>query len=243
LDTAETLMGRSACPHCKGKIRWYDNIPFFSFLILRAKCRECEKKISLLYPLVELGTGALFALSGYYFFSALDPQSWLETVFYLGIFSALVVIFAYDFKFMEIPMIVLWIGVGWTVAFLLIFDWMNFNPQMGILDSRIFSGVLAGSLAFLFFFALSAGSKEKWMGMGDAYLALFAGLAVGWPVILGAFMLAFALGSVSGIALLLLKKKTMKSQLPFAPFMALGIFLSIFIPLIFPGIKHWIFYF
>jgi len=143
LQLAETLLGRSHCPHCKAKVRWYDNIPLLSFVILRAKCRDCEEKISWQYPAVEFLTGVMFALLGYAFFIPWNLQAWSETAFFLAIFSVLMVIFLYDFKFMEIPMVVLWLGVGLTLAYYLVFDWQTFNPQLGLSNLRLFSGILA----------------------------------------------------------------------------------------------------
>jgi len=240
LNLAESLLGRSHCPHCRKKIRWYDNVPVLSFMILRARCRDCEGKISWQYPAMEIMTGIIFVLAGNYFFFVLDPQSWLTTFFYLGIFSLLIIIMAYDFKFMEIPMVIVWLGVGWILAYYLYADWISFNPQMGILTLKIYSGILAGLIAFLFFFLLSAGSREKWMGLGDAYAAMLAGLLVGWPGIFWALVLAFTLGAIWGIVLILSQRKTMKSQVPFAPFLAIGAVLAIFLPLIFPSINFYI---
>ncbi len=243
LNLAETILGHSECPHCKAKIRWYDNIPLFSFAILKTRCRDCGEKISWQYPLVELATGIIFALVGSYFFVATDPATWLGTAYLLVVFSLLMVIFAYDFRYMEIPMIIIWLGIGVTVIFYLFSDWVNFNSSMGIWSLNIFSGMLAGLAAFLFFFLLSAGSKEKWMGMGDAYAALLAGLVVKWPEILVALVLAFTIGAIYGIILITLGKKTIKSQVPFAPFIVAGTMLVILIPKIFPSIKYWFIYF
>src|SRR3989344_8781021 len=68
LKEAETLLGRSFCRHCKHQIRWYDNIPLISFVLLLGACRDCETKISWQYPALELLTGILFALAGLLFF-------------------------------------------------------------------------------------------------------------------------------------------------------------------------------
>lgn len=239
LELAESLMGRSHCPNCQGTIRWYDNIPLLSFILLDAKCRDCEGKISWQYPLMELFTGIVFAFVGSAFFLPWNFQAWGETAFYLAVFSVMIVIFLYDFKFMEIPMLVLWIGVAITIGYYLVFDSMNFNPQMGISDLRLFSGILAGGGAFLAFFLLSALSKEKWMGMGDAYLALLIGMVARTPMVLWALLLSFTIGAIFGIILIALKKKTLQSQISFGPFMVLGCFLAILLPLIFPSIGFW----
>ncbi len=243
LHTAETILGHSKCPHCQAKIRWYDNIPLFSFVILGTRCRDCQEKISWQYPVVELATGILFALVGNYFLNVDNTQSWLATFYYLIIFALLLVIFMYDLKHMEIPMVAVWLGIGATIAYYLLSDWMNFSGALGIMSLNIFSGMLAGAAAFLFFFLLSAGSKEKWMGMGDSYAVFLAGLITKWPGILAALALAFTLGAVYGIILIITGRKTMKSQVPFAPFLVAGVILATLVPKIFPAVKYWFLYF
>jgi prepilin signal peptidase PulO-like enzyme (type II secretory pathway) len=239
LNLAESLLGRSYCPHCKNQIRWYDNVPLLSFLLLGAKCRDCQKKISWQYPIMEFFTGAVFALVGNYFFAPLDLQSYFLTFYYLAIFSLLLVIFVYDYKFMEIPMIVFWVALGFSVVFYLFYDWMNFNPQLGILNLSTISGLAGGLLAFLFFFILVSVSKEKWMGMGDAYLAFLAGFIVGFTRITFTLVLAFLIGSVCSVILMVAKKKTMKSQIPFAPFLVSAVILTVLLPQIFPVVKYY----
>lgn len=239
LNVAESLTWeRSKCPHCKEKIRWYDNIPVISFVLLRFQCRDCQAKISWQYPLVEIFTGVIFALIGARYFSILDSSSWLPTAYLLGISSFLIAILVYDFLYMEIPAIVLWLGIGWAVAFNLYFDYRAGDIGGNVFNAATYSGTLAAFAAFLFFFSLVAISKEKWMGMGDAYLSILLGLVLGWPKILLGLMLAFALGAAVGVVLILLKKKTMQSQVPFAPFMVLGTFLALFF---YDAIANWYF--
>lgn len=240
LNLAESLLGRSHCPKCQKMIRWYDNIPLLSFILLKAECRDCREKISWQYPLVELATGIIFASVAYVFLADGLLENWVETIFYLGLFSALIVIFVFDLKHLEIPMPVIWLALVWTLIFLLILDGLNFQPGMDIFSSRIFSGNLAGLLAFGFFFILAFGSKEKWMGMGDAYLALLIGLGLGAEKILPALMLSFLLGSLFGIALIAAKKKTLKSQIPFGPFLASGAIIAVLFLEWFPLLKNWL---
>jgi prepilin signal peptidase PulO-like enzyme (type II secretory pathway) len=228
LNLAESILGRSYCPHCKGKIRWYDNIPLLSFIVLKFQCRNCKKKISWQYPLVEFFTGIAFAAVGANYFNAADAAAWMMTLYYLGIISFLIAIFIYDFLYLEIPGLVLWPAVTWTIAFNLFFDLNRASFGNDALSSSLFSGVLAGFVAFAFFFLLSALSKEKWMGMGDAYLAILLGLILGWPAILLGLFLAFAIGASVGITLVILGRKKIKSQLPFAPFLVFGTILALF---------------
>ena len=235
---ADTLMGRSYCPHCKKGIAWYDNIPVISFILLNFRCRYCKKKISWQYPLVEISTGILFALVALQFFSPTDPTTWIATFYYLVIVSMLLVIFVYDSLFMEIPGLVLWPAIAVAVGFNLLMDSLRADSLFSVWQSSSFSGLLAAFLAFFFFFLLVAVSREKWMGMGDAYLVILLGLITGWPQIVLGLFAAFLLGSIWGIAFMIGKKKTVKSQIPFAPFLVLGTLIAIFC---YTPIIHWYF--
>jgi len=235
LNVAETLvMDRSKCPHCKTVIAWYDNIPVISFILLKFRCRNCKEKISFQYPLVEIFTGLVFVLVGQRYFNLNDTTTWATAIYYLGIASSLITIFVYDFLYMEIPGLVLWPAIGWAVAFNLFFDWGRLEDGIGgqggigVLESSVYSGTLGAAAAFAFFFLMVAISKEKWMGMGDAYLVILLGFILGWPEILLGLMLAFSIGAIVGIALIFFKKKNMNSQIPFAPFLVLGTIITMF---------------
>lgn len=239
LNVAESILGHSYCPHCKKQIRWYDNVPLLSFIFLKMKCRDCQKKISWQYPSMEFFTGVVFAFIGNYFFFLNNPESWITAAYFLVLFSLLLVIFAYDLKYMEIPMIIFWIALGVSLLYAISNDWVNFIPELGIWNLSIFSGLIGGLVAFGFFFILVFVSKERWMGMGDAYLAFLAGFLAGFPQIIFTLTMSFFLGSICGIILLLAKKKTMKSQIPFAPFLVSAIILSIILPEMFPALKYY----
>lgn len=238
LHTAEEFFfSRSKCPHCSKLIRWYDNIPVFSFIVLRARCRDCDKKISWQYPLVEVLTALIFTAIGWKFFDPLQVEMWLPTAYYLFISASLIVILAYDWLHYEIPSAVLWVAIFLAVAFNL---WTDASAIFfdGASGSQSFSSNLAAIAAFSFFFVLSAGSREKWMGMGDAYLAILIGLFLGWPQILLALFLSFFFGSFYGIIMVMSGRKKMKSQVPFAPFMISGAFIAL---LFYPAISDWYF--
>ena len=233
IHTAEELFwDRSRCPHCKKQIRWFDNIPVVSFVILKFRCRDCQKKISWQYPIVEIFTGVIFALIGWKFFVLTNEASWLPTVFYLLMSSSLIAILVYDFFYLEIPGSVLWVSIFLAIIFGLYSDGTTFlsleNNTPNLLDTFVFPGVLSATVAFVFFFSLSFFSKEKWMGMGDAYLVILLGLILGWPEIILALFLAFAVGAMYGIIAIAFKNKKLKSQVPFAPFLVIGTFISLF---------------
>jgi prepilin signal peptidase PulO-like enzyme (type II secretory pathway) len=188
-------------------------------------------------------TGILFALLGNTFFSWWDVPSWVMTIFLLVSGAILVLIFLYDLETMEIPNILLWIGVGWALPMLLLLDAYEFNPGISVWSLHLHSGILAGLVAFLPLFLMAAISCEKWMGMGDGFLAFFLGLIVGWPHILFALVSAFGMGALTGIVLILLKKKELQSQIPLGPFLIIGAFLALLLPEWFPGMLGMFFWY
>lgn len=220
LRTLESILGRSFCRHCRKKIRWYDNIPLLSYIMLRAKCRDCGERISWQYPLVECITAILWALAGAVFFSPSDMASWIETGFVLGVIGFAMVISVYDAKHKEIPMAILWMGIVWSLVFLMLRDVILAPTQLvSVFSLSLHSGMLAAFVGALFFFLLSAISRERWMGLGDAYVVFWIGLVLGWPDMLGALLGAFMFGAFWGIGMILLGKSSLKSQVPFAPFL------------------------
>lgn len=226
---------RSCCPRCGNLIAWFDNIPLFSFLILRGKCRHCREKISWQYPVVEAVTGLLFLLIGIYFFDVTLLSAWIETVWLLGLFSFLIVIALYDARTMEIPVMLLWIAGVWTLFALILLDSIGATSGLHLASfERTISGFAAAFGAWAFFASLSFVSKETWMGWGDAWLALLIGLAVGIPDILFALTLAFGIGALYAVALILWYGKGMKTRVPFGPFLVLGAIIHILLVQIFP---------
>lgn len=211
LETGQSfLFGRSFCPHCKHQLGFRDLIPVLSFLLLRGRCRYCQKKISWQYPLVELAAGVLFVLV----FNLLRS----DLGFYFIAISFLVVIFVYDLKHFIIPDEVIYPAIGITLAYDLLRS--NLSGRYDLLISAL------GAAAF--FLAIVLISRGKWMGLGDFKLAILMGLILGFPGILVALFFAFFLGAIIGVGLILAKKKTLKSEVPFGPFLVAGTFLALF---------------
>ncbi len=209
-DLKSILNSRSHCPHCKQILGWYDLIPFISFVLLRAKCRYCGKSISWQYPLVEIGTGLSFLLL--YLSFGLS----LAAIFYMIIFSLLVVVFVYDLKTELTPEIFVWI------ALILTFLGSWYFGNLGFMN-MIYGGLIGGgSLALLVYV-----SKEKWMGAGDIKIGIILGLLVGLHLAVFGLFLAFLLGSIAGLIYIKIANKTIKDSLPFAPFLILASFLTL----------------
>ncbi len=242
LRLTETILGRSHCPHCKAKIKWYDNIPLLSFVLLRAKCRTCNGVISWRYPLVELFTGIIFALVGKYFFVLGNNFSYWQTGFYLLIFSLFLVLLSYDWQFMEMPVIIFWILLGVSVTYLIFISLNEYLIGVDFYRLSLFSGLIGGVISWTFFFLLVFFSKEKWMGWGDVYVGFLAGLILGWQNIMLGLLLSFMIGSICAIIIVVLKKGTMKSQIPFIPFLVMGTIITVFINQAFPEIIRYLYF-
>ena len=220
LNTQKTFGGRSACMSCQNKLNWHELIPVFSFLGLKGRCKNCKTKISMQYPLVELGTGLIFGLLFLKFKDIFfwDTLSFSFTYAYYAImFSLLVVIAVYDLRHKIIPD-----SLSFTfclLAFLSLFISFNHIPTL----LQFLSGPLI-AFPFAFFWLVSAG---KWMGLGDAKLAIGLGYLLGLSRALSGVVLAFWSGAIIGLILIAISKKhSMKSEIPFAPFLVLGAILA-----------------
>lgn len=240
LKTAEDIVfKRSHCPLCKHDIRWYDNIPLLSFVILHGRCRDCRKYISREYPLIELMTGVLFAGVALKFFGApilgnsgiisgtIGTSAIIDMSFLLFTVCYLVIIFWHDYDFMLIPDAVVYPAI-FVTFFYQIYKCIQSPFGIASFRSPLTSALAAALGAALFFFFLIWISKGKWIGGGDVKLGFLAGLIVGWPKILFVFFLTYLIGSVISLALIALKKKTWKSQVPFGPFMVAAILIVLF---------------
>ncbi len=226
------LKGRSFCPNCKHPLTWKDLIPVFSFLILQGKCRYCDKKISIQYPLVEISTGLIFLLIFNYQFSAFQFYSFkyqfLFSIFYLLIISSfLIIIFVYDLKHYIIPDEIIWPAIIITGVYNLQFSISNGFLIFSLRNFFIYP-LLAGIGAASFFFLIWFFSRGKWIGFGDVKLAFLMGLILGFPKIILAIFFSSFIGAIIGVGLVILKKKDLKSEIPFGPFLVSGTFIAIF---------------
>lgn len=235
LKEGETIFGRSFCRSCRVQIRWYDNIPLLSFLLLQGRCRDCSEKISWQYPVVELLTGVLFAGASRLYYAPDRPETWLEFGWILAIIASFIVIAFYDMRHMEIPLITLLVAAGLTGAFLLA-DFFFYHDG-GFFISRLWMSLLGGVAVGGFFFVLVWISGESWMGWGDVWLGAIAGLMVGAASVLPMLTFSFGFGALYGLLSIVRKEKSMKSQVPFAPFLVFGTIAMLFLPLLFPNVS------
>jgi len=235
-NTGHTVGGRSKCLSCGKTLRWFELIPLFSYIFQKGRCRKCESHISNQYPLVELGTGILFAalylnIKDLAFY---DPNMFVvKMILEMIIASLLVIIFVYDIRHKIIPN-----GIVYTFsAISLIYLFLN-NPVSAYTSSIFILDVLAGPILFLPFYILWRVSEGKWIGLGDGKLALGMGWFLGFVLGLSAIIISFWLGAIVGVGILLIarlnkggKHITMKTEVPFAPFLIIGTFLAFFFSL------------
>jgi prepilin signal peptidase PulO-like enzyme (type II secretory pathway) len=148
----------------------------------------------------------------------------LETLVLLIIASFLIVIFVFDLKHYLIPDRVIYPAILIMIFWYLITSlFFNFHTKNQLLTTTYSALGAAG-----FFLTIVLISKGQWMGVGDIKLAFLMGLLLGSPNILVALFLAFFIGAIIGVGLILSGKKTLKSEVPFAPFLIVGTFLAIF---------------
>jgi prepilin signal peptidase PulO-like enzyme (type II secretory pathway) len=219
LNSGRSVSGRSFCFSCGKKLNADELIPIFSFIFQKGKCKGCKSRISFQYPIVEILTGFIFSLTFLKFQNFLldSPIKFaIFTSISLIVFSLLIAISVYDFKHKIIPD-----NLAFSLILFSLFS-IFINPYFGkIFLIPNFWQFLAGPFFALPFFLLWFISKGKWMGLGDAKLALGLGFFLGVYQSIEVFMLSFWIGSIIGVLLLILKGKhfTIKSEIPFAPFL------------------------
>lgn len=206
---------------CLHKLSWYELIPVLSFLGLGGRCKNCKSKISIQYPLVELATGVIFALLFLKFQDILFLNIFVFsfTYFYFAyVFSLLMVVSVYDLRHKIIPdSLALVLGI-FALFGLFFFDVNGFNLHMPSLLEFLSGPLIAAPFALLWLF-----SSGRWMGLGDAKLAISLGWLLGLTGALSGVVLAVWIGAAAGLTLVVFSKKHgLKSEIPFAPYLVLG---------------------
>jgi len=203
----EIVYTPSHCFSCGHQLAWYDLIPILTYIRLGGKCRYCQAKISIQYPIIELSNGA--AYMGIFAIYGLS----LETVFYCALFSILLVVAVIDFKHTIIPN-------GLVIALMVLGVGHLFIDPKNIFHYII--GFFAASLVLLLIAVITRGK----MGGGDIKLMAAAGFLLGWQDIMLALILGSAVGAVIGVTLIILKVIKREQMIPFGPFLAVGIMVS-----------------
>lgn len=196
----------SHCMSCGHNLKWYENIPLFSWLIQGGKCRSCGVKLSKQYPIVEALNGAMWLLTAVIYWG-----DWITVALYCGLFSMLLVLTVIDWRTFTIPN-----GINLTIFIL------GLVRLVTDLDHWLLYliGMVSVSLVFLLLYFLTGGNG---LGMGDVKLVGAAGLLIGWQNML----LAVVVGSVSGAVIHSVRMRGGEGRkLAFGPYLAAGIWLA-----------------
>ncbi len=211
----------SHCPSCGHKLKWYHNIPLFSWLFLRGKCAFCGEKISVQYPLVELATAALWLV----LFLKLGPVWWYP--FVAASFTALLALSVIDLKYYAVPDSVNFFALGAALI----------NPglfRMDMSNTLVSAAIAAGGL-WLLAFIISKVARKEAMGSADVIVAGTMAALLGFPN----FFITLFLSAILAIIPSALAKDTM---VPFVPFLALATLIVYLFDEQTAQLLHWIVY-
>ncbi len=213
LDEKEGILtGRSECPKCLVKLKWYDLVPLLSFFALGGKCRKCKEKISFIYPAMELSVAFSFAsylvINGFYLS--------LADIYSLMMIFILLILFFFDFTYYILPDKIIFPGIAISVLYSVFFEPNYFFE-------RLLTGLgLAGFFAIMYVI-----SHGEWIGFGDVKLALFVGLLTGFLLGMFSMLTAIWVGAFWGIGMMLMSRASMKTALPFGCFICSTTIISI----------------
>ncbi len=207
---------RSMCVNCRQKLSWKENIPLLSWLVLKGRCAHCNKDISAYYPLVELGVAIFLTLVAYHYFPISNFSEWNLLRDFVFI-SFLVIIFVQDLRYQVILSNVVWIGAIFGLVVNISFLHYDFN-------SLALGALIGGG----FFGAQYLLSNGRWIGGGDVRMGVMMGVWLGWQNIIVAIFLAYIVGAIFAIFLLLTKKADRKTAIPFGTFLAFSTVIAMY---------------
>ena len=205
---------RSRCPRCKKPIASYDNIPVFSYLLLRGKCRNCGLAISPVYPAVEIVTALAFLGQALHLGDDNLPLLVVRLIFT----SMLIVLFGTDYQTMRLPNVITYSGivVGLAASTML-------PPG---LQSSVIGAALGAAVPWLIRWAWFKATKVDAMGLGDVKMLAMIGAFLGWHQVWVVLFLATLAGALFGVTLLAIQKRSFASKLPFGTFLAMAAYVA-----------------
>lgn len=204
----------SSCPKCKKEIKFYDNIPIVSYIILGGKCRYCRARIPISYLLVELLTPLSFIL--------IFQQHSLSFFFFASCLfaSALICLGFIDFYHQILPDVITFPGIA--LAFCYSFFRQDLKPLQALLGAAVGAGFL-----LVVYGAYYLIRKKEGLGMGDVTMMLMVGAFLGWKLTFFTLVTASFIGALVGVCLILIKKKDLQFALPFGTFLAPAAFFAL----------------
>ena len=229
IEGKDWLKGRSRCDFCGHQLAWYDNIPLLSYLLLRGRCRYCHKKIHPSHILMEVLTGALFVWWFWGGFVLLNvfrltqqPFVFIQPLFWLLVSVLLLIIFIYDLKYLIIPESSLWLLLATVLVYRFSLVLMGIMCSSDLTWSLVAAALAAGALSILWLI-----TKGRGIGLGDVKLVIPLSLLVGWQLTLVALVLAFIIGAVISVILLIFEKVSFGRPVPFGPYLIIGFALTL----------------
>jgi leader peptidase (prepilin peptidase)/N-methyltransferase len=202
----------SRCTTCGRLLSWYDNVPVLSYAVLGGKCRSCRAPISIMYPLVEVTTAAVFVVG--YLRYGLTPLLAIRLLFA----CAMIVLFVIDLQHRILPNRITIPGIVAGFVFSLFAEPGWISSLLGI--------ALGGGLLLAVSEVYYRVRHEEGLGMGDVKMLAMIGAFLGWKLVLLTLLLSSFLGSLVGVAILIVKKESLKYALPFGTFLAAAALLS-----------------
>lgn len=199
----------SHCVHCNMPIRFYDNIPLISFILLRGRCRYCKNVISWRYPFIELFTLVLSLITAY----LLGPT--IQILFALPFTWCMIALSAIDFEHQILPdditLPLLWLGLAINI-------FSVFTP----IEHAVIGAIVGYLFLWTIYWLFKLITGKEGMGYGDFKLLALMGAWFGWQVLPVILLLSAGLGAIVGISAIALKKITRSHPIPFGPFIAFG---------------------
>ncbi len=203
------LAPRSRCPSCHHQISWIENIPMFSYVVLRGRCRHCDKAISIQYPLVEICTAILSVACAYVY----GPS--LQTIAALLLIWGLIALAVIDFNTSLLPdnltLPLLWLGL---IA--------NSFELFCSLEDSLYGAVFGYLSLWLVFQAFKFITDKEGMGYGDFKLLAALGAWLGMSYIIPIIFISSIIGSIVGVSLIISKRLTSNTAIPFGPYLVLA---------------------
>ncbi len=214
----------SHCPHCNAIIRWYDNIPILSYIILGARCRNCREPISLRYPLIELANGL--------FYLAIFQRTSVSLTFLplAAIVSMTIALIYIDLEVGLLPDVITYPGIiiGIAIGYLQL---GAMYPEFTLADSWIDS-LIGGAMGALLIYGIRVTwlfvRKREGMGWGDVKMLAMIGAIVGWRALYPELMIASITGAIAGGLVALRSERGMQAAIPFGIFLGLALLVVIF---------------
>ena len=228
----------SHCPRCDEPLRWYDNIPLASWIVLQGKCRACSEPISLRYPAVELATAVFFAGVTFWFLST-SPEGWLQLgapwtgwvavglglIAYLYFAAISIALALIDLDVHKLPNAI-------VLPAYLVCGGLLGAAALVVGDLESLLGALVGMVVLYGAYLLMALLYPGGMGFGDVKLAGVVGIVLGWlgwgELAVGAFG-AFVFGGIFAVALMIGGRAGKKTAIPFGPWILVGCWVGIFV--------------